>query len=70
MKIEKKVQGHSIILDYRRVRKYPHGYVLYNVYKMLGKAKRIFLYKTCLTSLQIEEIKDAGYMISDEEVFD
>ena len=52
-----------MILDYIRVKKYPNGYTLYNVYK-----DKIFVYRTCLTSLQIREIKDAGYVISEEEV--
>ena len=64
MRIKKRVQGHDILLDYKKVKKYPNGYTLYNVYK-----DKIFLYRTCLTSLQIKEIKDAGYMVSDEEVF-
>jgi hypothetical protein len=69
MKVKKKVQGKDIELNYRRVKKYPHGYILYNVYKMLGKTKRIFLYRMCLTSSQIKEIEKTGYMITDEEVF-
>ncbi len=65
MKITKKVQGHNIVLEYKKVKKYPHGYSLYNVYK-----DNVFLYRTCLTSLQIKEIKEAGYVTSDEEVFE
>ncbi len=63
MKIKKKVQGHIIILEYKKVKKYKDGYTLYDVYKQ-GE----FLYRTCLTSVQLREIKEAGYMTSDEEV--
>jgi len=68
MKIKKRVQGHDIILDYRVLKKYPH-FTRYKVYKMLSKTKRLFLYTTCLTSLQIKDIKNAGYILTDEEVF-
>ena len=63
MKIKKRVQGKDVILDYIRVKKYPNGYTLYNVYK-----DKTFKYRTCLTGLQVKEIKDAGYVISEEEV--
>lgn len=63
MKITKKVQGHNIVLEYKKVKKYLNGYTLYNVYK-----DNVFLYRTCLTSLQIKEIKEAGYMLNEEEV--
>ena len=65
MQIKKKVQGHDIVLDYKRVKKYPNGYILYNVYK-----QGVFIYRTCLTSLQVKEIKEAGYVLNEEEVFD
>lgn len=62
MKITKKVQGHDIVLEYKKVKKY-NGYTLYDVYK-----NNVFVYRTCLTSLQIKEIKQAGYMLNEEEV--
>lgn len=65
MLIKKRVQGKDIILDYRETKTYPHGYTRYSVYKVLTKRK--FLYNTCLTSLQLDKIKKAGYVIFDEE---
>ena len=62
MKIIKKVQGHEIILEYRKIKEYPHGYTLYDVYNFDR-----FLYKTCLTELDIIEIKRNKYTIN--EVF-
>lgn len=70
MIIKKRVQGHDIILDYKRVKSYPNGFTEYRVYKMLGKSKRVFLYNTCLTSLQLKELADKDYVITDEEVFE
>lgn len=70
MIIKKRVQGHDIILDYKRVKSYPHGFTTYRVYKMLSKSKRVFLYNTCLTSLQLKELADSDYVITDEEVFE
>ncbi|MBP5427015.1 MAG: hypothetical protein J6Y29_03885 [Clostridiales bacterium] len=66
MKIIKRVQGHDIVLDYKRVKSYPHGFIRFRVYKMLGKYKRVFLYNTCLTSLDIKRIKRNGYQINEE----
>ena len=70
MIIKKRVQGHDIILDYKRVKSYQHGFTKYRVYKMLGKSKRVFLYNTCLTSLQLKELADNDYIVTDEEVFE
>ena len=69
MIIKKRVQGQDIILDYRRIKSYPHGFTTYRVYKMLSKSKRIFLYTTSLNDLQMKNIIEAGYMIYDEGVF-
>lgn len=70
MKIKKKVNGIEVILDYRRVKRYNNRYVLYNVYKILSKTKRIFLYRTCLSDLQKVEIELSGYMLDEEEEFE
>lgn len=69
MIIKKRVQGHDILLDYKVIEKYPR-YTRYGVYKIVNKSKKIFLYTMCLTNLQISKIVQAGYMISDEEVFE
>lgn len=67
MKIKKKVQGHIIDLEIIKIKDYPK-YGLYQVYK-LENSKRIPLYKTCYTNLQIIEIKKNQNVIS-EEVFE
>lgn len=64
MIITKKVQGHDIKLEYKKVKQYT-GYTLYNVYK-----NGVFIYQTCLSKLQLKEIKEAGYVTNDEEVLD
>jgi len=61
MKIIKKVQGHDIELDYRLDKKYPR-YNVFNVYK-----DNVFLYRTCLTDLQIKDLVLNGYVISEDE---
>ena len=70
MIIKKRVEGQDILLDYKRVKSYQHGFTKYRVYKVLSKSKRIFLYTTCLTRLQVSKIVQAGYMITDEEVLE
>ena len=70
MKILKRVQGHDIILDYRRVKRYSHRFTVYNVYKMLGKAKRVFLYRTSLSDFQLKELVKQKYVISEESLED
>ncbi len=62
MKIKKKVQGHYIILDYKKAKKYKN-FTMYDVFK-----QGVFLYSTSLTKLQLRELKEAGYLTSDEEV--
>ncbi len=62
MKIIKKVQGHDIELDLIKVKDYPR-YTLFNVYK-----EDVLLYKTCFTSLQIQELVLKGYILDDEEI--
>ena len=64
MLITKKVEGHSIVLDYKPIKKYPH-YTIYEVYK-----DNKYLYNTCFTNSQLKRIIDAGYVTSDEEVVD
>lgn len=68
MLIKKIINGHIIVLEYRRVKKYRNRFTLYRVYKRIGKSKRIFLYNTCLTDLQLKEIVKRKYLIT-EEVF-
>ena len=65
MRIKKRLQGHDIILDYKRVKKYKNGYALYDVYK-----QGVFLYRTCLTKLHIADMERTGYLVNDEEVFE
>ena len=64
MKIKKRVNGHDIILDYKPVKVYPNKYTIYDVYN--GNK---YLYRVCLNDLDIVKIKENGYMINDEEVF-
>ncbi len=66
MRIKKKVQGYDVILEYERIKDYPNGYSLYDVYKLTNERK--FLYRTCLTDLQVKEIVLAGYTVSEEEI--
>lgn len=61
MRIYKKVQGRYVILDIKKVKKYPHGFTLYNVYK-----NNVFLYRTCYTDLYLQEIKNKGNIINEE----
>lgn len=67
MKIKKMVQGHTIELELIKVKDYPR-YGLYQVYKLIN-GKRIALYKTCYTKLQLMELAKKKYCIS-EEVFE
>lgn len=65
MEIKKKVQGHIINLEIIKIKDYPR-YGLYQVYK-LENSKRIPLYKTCYTNLQIIEIIKNQNIISEED---
>lgn len=69
MKIKKRIEGKDIILDYKRVKRY-NGYILFNVYQCISKSKRKYLYKTCLTPLDIKLLSEKDFIISDEEVFE
>ena len=69
MIIKKKIQGKIIVLKYNKVKEYPNKYIVYDVYKILNETKSIFLYKTCLTSLQIKELKEQKFIINSEEIF-
>lgn len=64
MKIKKHVNGHDIILDYKPIKVYSNKYTIYDVYN--GNK---YLYRVCLNDLDIVKIKENGYMINDEEVF-
>ena len=64
MRIIKKVLGHTVVLDYKKVKDYPNGYTLYDVYK-----NNVFLYRTCLTDLQVLDIVLADYIVNEEEAF-
>lgn len=66
MIIKKRVQGHDITLEYVVLKKYPR-FTTFNVYRLFKTTKKL-LYTTCLTRLQIQDIKRAGYVINDEEV--
>ncbi len=68
MKIRKTVQGHVIELELVKIKNYPR-YGLYQIYK-LENGKRIPLYQECYTRLQIKDIVDKGYCVTDEEVFE
>lgn len=67
MKIIKKVSGHYIELELEKIKDYPN-FTEYQVYKYKN-GKRIPLYKSCYTDLEIKEIRRNGYKI-DEEVFE
>jgi len=69
MIIKKRVQGEYITLEYKLLKKYPR-FTTYNVYKVAKNNKKTLLYTTCLTKLQLEQIRDSGYLICDEEVFE
>ena len=62
MKIIKKVQGQLIELDLIKVKDYPNGYTLFDVYK----ADK-FMYRTCFTSLQVKELATKGFVLGEEE---
>ena len=67
MFIKKKVQGQIVKLDYQKEKVYPR-YTEYSVYKMLPNGSRQFLYRTCLTSLQLKKLKENDYKIDFEVV--
>lgn len=60
MKIIKKVQGHDIELELIKEKEYPR-YTLFKVYK-----DNVFLYRTCFTSLQIQELVLKGFILDEE----
>lgn len=70
MRIIKKVQGRDVILEYKKIKSYLDRFTTYRVYKVISKSKRVFLYNTCLTSSQLQELVERNYIITDEEVFE
>ena len=68
MKIRKTVQGHVIELELVKIKDYPR-YGLYQIYK-LQNGKRIPVYQECYTKLQLRELAEKNFCISDEEVFE
>lgn len=68
MKIKKKVQGQDVELELVKIKDYPR-YGLYQIYKIVN-GKRIPAYKECYTKLQLKELAEKDFCISDEEVFE
>lgn len=68
MKIKKKVQGQDVELELVKIKDYPR-YGLYQIYKIVN-GKRIPVYKECYTKLQLKELAEKDFCISDEEVFE
>lgn len=68
MKIKKRIEGHDIVLEYEKVKRYPQGFTSFKVYKILNDTKKLFLYIVSLSDLEIKEIEKTGYILK-EEVF-
>lgn len=65
MIIKKKVQGKIIPLEMETIKKYPR-YTRYQIYKR-ENGKRIPLYTTCYTDLQLVELAKRNFFIDEED---
>ena len=63
MRIKKRVYGKIVVLDFVKVKKYPAGFTLYDVF-----CGNRFLYKTCFTPLQVKELTKCRTIFDEEDL--